>query len=183
MTKEDLVKEMIAEGVAEDKALALADKILAAMPKVEVEMETPAAEMDMNKPAADMDPMKTEDMSNEMKAKDAKIKALETQLVQANLKAIRPAIQRACDAMKIGVGADLQKTCDQIATTAGTQYKGRDAQLFVEGVNHGLSVTPDKTQTPPPVKAKAADTKPPSVVAPDAPVKANDAKSDPLDSF
>lgn len=168
MTKEDLVKEMIAEGMAEDKALALADKILAAMPKVEVEMETPAAEMDMNKPAADMDPMKTGDMSDEMKAKDARIKALETQLAIANLKAIRPAIQRACDAVKVGVGADLQKTCNDVAHKAGVDYSGRDARLFVEGMAHGLSVTPEIKQTPAPTPTKAADTKPPSMVAPPA---------------
>jgi len=181
MTKEDLVKEMIAEGVAEDKALALADKILAAMPKVEVEMETPAAEMDADKP---MDPpVPAADMSAEMKAKDARIKALETQLVQANLRSLKPSIQRACDAVKIGVGADLQKVCDELASKAGTQYKGRDSQLFVEGMAHGLSVTGEKAPTVPP-KAKAADTKPPSVVAPDAPVKANDSNTvDPLDSF
>jgi hypothetical protein len=181
MTKEDLVKEMIAEGMAEEKALALADKILAAMVKVEVE---PAAEMDMEKPmetpAADMGhPMKTEDMSAEMKAKDAKIKALETQLVQANLRSLRPSIQRACDAVKIGVGADLQKVCDELAVKAGTQYKGRDSQLFVEGMAHGLSVTGEKAPTPAPIKTKAADTKPPSVVAPPSD-KANDAKADPL---
>jgi len=181
MTKEDLVKEMIAEGVAEDKALALADKILAAMPKVEVEMETPAAEMDADKP---MDPpVPAADMSAEMKAKDARIKALETQLVQANLRSLKPSIQRACDAVKIGVGADLQKVCDELASKAGTQYKGRDSQLFVEGMAHGLSVTGEKTPVVPP-KPKAADTKPPSVVAPDAPVKANDSNTvDPLDSF
>jgi len=186
MTKEDLVKEMIAEGMVEEKALALADKILAAMPKVEVE---PAAEMDADKPAdpsvpaADVDPMKAGDVSAEMKAKDARIKALETQLVQANLRSLKPSIQRACDAVKIGVGADLQKVCDELASKAGTQYKGRDSQLFVEGMAHGLSVTGEKAPTVPP-KAKAADTKPPSVVAPDAPVKANDSNTvDPLDSF
>ncbi len=178
MTKEDLVKEMIAEGVAEDKALALADKILAAMPKVEVEMETPAAEMDADKP---MDPpVPAADMSAEMKAKDARIKALETQLVQANLRSLKPSIQRACDAVKIGVGADLQKVCDELASKAGTQHKGRDSQLFVEGMAHGLSVTGEKAPAPTPPKAKAADTKPPSIVAPDAPTKANDAKADPL---
>lgn len=179
MTKEDLVKKMMDEGVAEEKAIALADEVMAALVKVEIEAEKPAAEMDMEKP------METPaaDMSDEMKAKDAKIKALETQLVQANLKAIRPAIQRACDAMKIGVGSDLQKTCDQIATTAGTQYKGRDAQLFVEGVNHGLSVTGEKAPVVPPVKPKAADSKPPAIVAPPAD-KANDANAvNPLDSF
>ena len=176
MTKEDLVKKMMDEGVAEEKAVALADEVMAALVKVEVETEAPAAEMDMEKP------METPaaDMSAEMKAKDSQIKALRAQLEQANLRAIRPAIQRACDAMKIGVGSDLQKTCETIATTAGTQYKGRDAQLFVEGVNHGLSVTGEKAPTVPPVKPKAADSKPPSIVAPDAPSKANDAKVDPL---
>lgn len=171
MTKEDLVKKMMDEGVAEEKAIALADEVMAALVKVEVE---PAAEMDADKP---MDPpVPAADISDEMKAKDSQIKALRAQLEQANLKAIRPAIQRACDAMKIGVGADLQKTCDQIATTAGTQYKGRDAQLFVEGVNHGLSVSGEKAPTVTPVKPKAADAKPPAIVAPPAD-KANDAKA------
>lgn len=178
MTKEDLVKEMIAEGMAEDKALALADKILAAMPKVEVEMETPAAEMDMEKP------METPaaDMSDEMKAKDARIKALETQLAVATLKAIRPAIQRACDAVKVGVGADLQKTCNDLAQKAGMTYTGRDARLFVEGMAHGLSVTPEPKQTPAPTPTKAADTKPPSIVAPPAD-KAADATPATVDDF
>jgi len=179
MTKEDLVKKMMDEGVAEEKAIALADEVMAALVKVEVE---PAAEMDADKPV-DV-PVPAADMSAEMKAKDAKIKALETQLVQANLRSLKPSIQRACDAVKIGVGADLQKVCDELAVKAGTQYKGRDSQLFVEGMAHGLSVTGVQVQTPvPPVKQKAADTKPPTLVAPDAPVKANDAKADPLQNF
>lgn len=185
MTKEDLVKKMMDEGVAEEKAIALADEVMAALVKVEVE---PAAEMDADKPAdppiptADVDPMKAGDVSAEMKAKDARIKALETQLVQANLRSLKPSIQRACDAVKIGVGADLQKVCDELAVKAGTPHKGRDSQLFVEGMAHGLSVTGEKVPAPTPPKAKAADTKPPSVVAPDADAlaKANDAKADPL---
>ena len=179
MTKEDLVKKMMDEGVAEEKAIALADEVMAALVKVEIEAEKPAAEMDADKPADVPAPIPAADMSAEMKAKDAKIKALETQLVQANLRSLKPSIQRACDAVKIGVGADLQKVCDELAVKAGTQYKGRDSQLFVEGMAHGLSVIGEKVPAPTPPKAKAADTKPPSVVAPPAD-KANDAKADPL---
>lgn len=184
MTKEDLVKKMMDEGVAEEKAMALADEIMAALVKVEIETEAPAAEADMDpQKTMDVDPMKTGDMSDEMKAKDAKIKALETQLAMATLKAIRPAIQRACDAIKVGIGADLQKTCNDIAKKAGVDYSGRDARLFVEGMSHGLSVTPEVKQTPAPTPTKAADTKTPSVVAPPAD-KANDATPDKsIDAF
>lgn len=188
MTKEDLVKKMMDEGVAEEKAMALADEIMAALVKVEIETEAesevPAAEADMDPmKTVDMDPAKAGDMSDEMKAKDARIKALETQLAAATLKAIRPAIQRACDAVKVGVGADLQKTCNDLARKAGVSYSGRDARLFVEGMAHGLSVTPETKQTPAPAdKAKAADTKPPSVVAPPAD-KATDAAPAPIDDF
>lgn len=164
LTKEDLIKKMMDEGVAEDKATALSDLIMSEMVKVEVESESeaPAAA------AEDMDQPKEPgmDMSDEMKAKDARIKVLEAQLVQANLRSLKPAIQRACDAVKIGVGADLQKTCDDLAAKAGTTYKGHDARLFVEGMGHGLTVgrdaAPTNTEKTTPPKSQPSLTAPPS---------------------